>query len=274
MSHSSDKDMLIGLSVIYLECYRFFSSPQLKAMQDQMRKLVEESTVKRGKKRKEEKEKKKKKKPEKHLSSVKEVRSSVVNDTVGASIESVALGVGDVKLPTDLHHNVNTKQSGGAHHAAPAGPPAPPASTTTTTGAKNTKNKTARGAGKTAGANAQPKRPKANSRSTGSKKKNSVVPPPMQFDSEDEDNAKPMSYDEKRQLSLDINKLPGKLSVSVECCELPAYILLFCASLLQIVFELHEFYLHEFGDEGLGFHLVYVSDGCADFSLTLIVTLS
>jgi hypothetical protein len=33
----------------------------------------------------------------------------------------------------------------------------------------------------------------------------------MQFDSEDEDNAKPMSYDEKRQLSLDINKLPGKL---------------------------------------------------------------
>lgn len=32
----------------------------------------------------------------------------------------------------------------------------------------------------------------------------------MAFDSEDEDNAKPMSYDEKRQLSLDINKLPGK----------------------------------------------------------------
>jgi hypothetical protein len=29
------------------------------------------------------------------------------------------------------------------------------------------------------------------------------------FDSEDEDNAKPMTYDEKRQLSLDINKLPG-----------------------------------------------------------------
>lgn len=27
---------------------------------------------------------------------------------------------------------------------------------------------------------------------------------------EDEDSAKPMSYDEKRQLSLDINKLPGE----------------------------------------------------------------
>ena len=33
------------------------------------------------------------------------------------------------------------------------------------------------------------------------------------FDSEDEDMAKPMSYDEKRQLSLDINKLPGKKNV-------------------------------------------------------------
>lgn len=29
------------------------------------------------------------------------------------------------------------------------------------------------------------------------------------FESEDEDNSKPMTYDEKRQLSLDINKLPG-----------------------------------------------------------------
>ena len=30
------------------------------------------------------------------------------------------------------------------------------------------------------------------------------------MDSDDEDIAKPMTYDEKRQLSLDINKLPGK----------------------------------------------------------------
>lgn len=40
-----------------------------------------------------------------------------------------------------------------------------------------------------------------------SKKKPSQV---MNFDSEEEDTAKPMSYDEKRQLSLDINKLPGE----------------------------------------------------------------
>jgi bromodomain-containing protein 4 len=176
-----------------------------------MTKLVEKCTVKRGKKKKEEKEEKKKKKnPEKHLSSVKEVHSSVVNDTVGASIASVALGAGDVKLPTDLHRSVSAKQSGSAHHVAAAGPPAPPvaaAVAAAAAAAKNTKNKTARGAGKTSGPNAQPKRPKASS-----KKKNAVVPPPMQFDSEDEENAKPMSYDEKRQLSLDINKLPGKVT--------------------------------------------------------------
>lgn len=49
--------------------------------------------------------------------------------------------------------------------------------------------------------------------STGSagpgRKKAQVAPVPPAFDSEDEDSAKPMSYDEKRQLSLDINKLPG-----------------------------------------------------------------
>lgn len=37
------------------------------------------------------------------------------------------------------------------------------------------------------------------------KKKHSISWQP----SSDEDDIKPMSYDEKRQLSLDINKLPG-----------------------------------------------------------------
>ena len=60
------------------------------------------------------------------------------------------------------------------------------------------------------------KKPRNNSINRGSGRKRSnalppglpIVPP---FDSDDEDNAKPMTYDEKRQLSLDINKLPGKL---------------------------------------------------------------
>jgi hypothetical protein len=33
------------------------------------------------------------------------------------------------------------------------------------------------------------------------------------FNSEEEDNAKPMTYDEKRQLSLDINMLPGNFTI-------------------------------------------------------------
>lgn len=33
---------------------------------------------------------------------------------------------------------------------------------------------------------------------------------PLYLDSDDEDNAKPMTYEEKRQLSLDINRLPSK----------------------------------------------------------------
>lgn len=49
----------------------------------------------------------------------------------------------------------------------------------------------------------------ATSRQTGPRK----VREDYDFDSEDERTAEPMSYDEKRQLSLDINKLPGdKLS--------------------------------------------------------------
>lgn len=176
-----------------------------------MRKLVEESTVKRSKKKKDEKEipvvtnKKKKKKPEKLLSGVKDIHPSLLNDTVGASIQSVALGAGDVKLPSDLHHPVS-KSAAGVSLSAPVAHAMP-------AGAKTAKSKAARGPGKSApgGAGAQAKRPKAASRSAGgNKKKGAAVQPQLAFDSEDEDNAKPMSYDEKRQLSLDINKLPGK----------------------------------------------------------------
>ncbi|KAK3600099.1 hypothetical protein CHS0354_004797 [Potamilus streckersoni] len=53
------------------------------------------------------------------------------------------------------------------------------------------------------------KRKRTNSRSSSSKKNKALTPLVPNFDSDDEDNAKPMTYDEKRQLSLDINKLPG-----------------------------------------------------------------
>ncbi|XP_073454355.1 bromodomain-containing protein 2 isoform X1 [Aquarana catesbeiana] len=47
--------------------------------------------------------------------------------------------------------------------------------------------------------------------SKSSKKSKSLPPPPpVMYDSEEEEECKPMTYDEKRQLSLDINKLPGE----------------------------------------------------------------
>ncbi|MGH0140583.1 UNVERIFIED_CONTAM: hypothetical protein FKN15_009010 [Acipenser sinensis] len=62
---------------------------------------------------------------------------------------------------------------------------------------------------------------KKNSKTTKSSRKSSSTsrpapppppPPPAipHYDSEEEEDTKPMSYDEKRQLSLDINKLPGE----------------------------------------------------------------
>lgn len=61
--------------------------------------------------------------------------------------------------------------------------------------------------------------------------------PPPHFDSEEEDTAKPMSYDEKRQLSLDINKLPGKYHLSLD---------LFVAHLTQCFIWIFEYYVSLF----------------------------
>ncbi|XP_033323219.1 homeotic protein female sterile isoform X6 [Megalopta genalis] len=191
---------------------------ELKAMQEQMRKLVEESGKKKSKKKKPDKSKsrpmsnKSSSLVASHTGAMKELMKPSggipnVSDSVGASIASVAMGAGDLKMPGgmggDLHHPAitvgpnKTHAAGGMSHHLPT--------------AANPKQKgKGRGPGKAAAANTANKRPKANSRSAGTKKKSaSSQPPPTTFDSEDEDNAKPMSYDEKRQLSLDINKLPG-----------------------------------------------------------------
>lgn len=63
------------------------------------------------------------------------------------------------------------------------------------------------------------KRPRAAGRKQRKLSSASNPPPPVlpQLDSEDEDNVKPMTYDEKRQLSLDINKLPGKGCAPCQC---------------------------------------------------------
>ena len=54
------------------------------------------------------------------------------------------------------------------------------------------------------------KRPRANNRPRKPRQTNVSL---SALDSDEEDNAKPMTYDEKRQLSLDINKLPGMMIV-------------------------------------------------------------
>ncbi|XP_049783161.1 homeotic protein female sterile-like isoform X2 [Schistocerca cancellata] len=168
---------------------------QLKAMQDQMRKLVEESSMKRNKKKKDDKDRRKKKKSEKHGSSLKDARTVSASDAVSAGANVSVLGTGD-RLGAELPHSV-TRSGFSANSGVMIGAP---------TSSKANK-KSSRGMGKSG----SQKRPKTSSRSGGSKKKgsSSMPPPNLGFDSEDEDNAKPMSYDEKRQLSLDINKLPG-----------------------------------------------------------------
>ncbi|XP_025990281.1 bromodomain-containing protein 4 isoform X7 [Solenopsis invicta] len=190
---------------------------ELKAMQEQMRKLVEETGKKKNKKKKPDKPKSKPMSNKNsslvasHTGAMKELMKPSgipnVSDSVGASIASVAMGAGDLKMPggiaSDLHHQTTAVGPNKTHAAGSLGHHLPTA--------VNAKPKGKRGPGKAATtANTATKRPKANSRSTGNKKKNTGnQPPPITFDSEDEDNAKPMSYDEKRQLSLDINKLPG-----------------------------------------------------------------
>lgn len=83
-----------------------------------------------------------------------------------------------------------------------------PVATTTSTDLNSAKkiNKSMKKVTKTPGE----RRKRTGSKSSGGKKVNKTPSGfPVPFDSDDEDNAKPMTYDEKRQLSLDINKLPG-----------------------------------------------------------------
>lgn len=76
---------------------------------------------------------------------------------------------------------------------------------------KPNRNKTTGRVPKANPPNAQNK--KSRQKPQNSKKRNAVQTPG--FDSDEDADAKPMSYDEKRQLSLDINKLPGSYFVFI-----------------------------------------------------------
>ncbi|XP_025411553.1 bromodomain-containing protein 3-like isoform X3 [Sipha flava] len=173
---------------------------KLDALQDQMKKLIEESARKKRQKKNNMNNSKKKK----HSSNDK-LTTSTSKPPLAVSINNTPMNImanstiaNDIKMqPMEPSMNVKTA-------AQQVRPPMSNVSAGQTTKGAKGKGAGTRGPAK---ATAQPKRPRVNSRANNPKKKNSVSAPA--FDSEDEDNAKPMSYDEKRQLSLDINKLPG-----------------------------------------------------------------
>ncbi|XP_060876785.1 bromodomain-containing protein 3-like isoform X5 [Metopolophium dirhodum] len=173
---------------------------KLNALQDQMKRLVEESARKKKQKKNSMNNSKKKKHStnDKLTSSASKPPLAVALNSTPMNIMANSTITNDIKmLPIEPSMNAKSAAQQLRHPMtnASAGP--------TTKGTKG-KSAGTRGPAK---APAQPKRPRVNSKANNPKKKNSVSAPA--FDSEDEDNAKPMSYDEKRQLSLDINKLPG-----------------------------------------------------------------
>lgn len=167
------------------------NSAKLKQLQEELKKITEQISeltpvlMKSTKKDKKKKKFKNKSKKEKH------------GDRIDFKMEEV-----DAPPTSGLTSGPVASTS-----SAGAGPIIDNAPVPSTSG-KTKARSGAAGAAKTP-ANQKPvgqpaKRQRTNSKAN--KKVNKVVPA---FDSEDEDNAKPMSYDEKRQLSLDINKLPG-----------------------------------------------------------------
>ncbi|KAL4090494.1 hypothetical protein QTP88_025321 [Uroleucon formosanum] len=173
---------------------------KLNALQDQMKRLVEESARKKKQKKNSMNNSKKKKHStnDKLTSSASKPPLAVALNSAPMNIMANSTITNDIKmLPIDSSMNTKSAAQQLRHPITNA------SAGLTTKGAKG-KGAGTRGPAKTP---AQPKRPRVNSKANNPKKKNSVSAPA--FDSEDEDNAKPMSYDEKRQLSLDINKLPG-----------------------------------------------------------------
>lgn len=124
------------------------------------------------------------------------------------------------KLPSNNSIYQNETAIPGMAHAMPGGVDMKPdplsrtnqnmqkpigAVTSTPIQQKANKNKAAGRVQKANPPNAQNK--KSRQKPQNAKKRNAVQAPG--FDSDEDADAKPMSYDEKRQLSLDINKLPG-----------------------------------------------------------------
>ncbi|CAG2162156.1 unnamed protein product [Oppiella nova] len=150
---------------------------QVKKVTEQISILAQEGAKKKGKKKKSRRTRStSKKEKEDSKSDIKKEKEDLVDGTASGLMAASNISlIGKVSKASKAMSGASTK-------------------------AQNSQSKSA----SSAAANAPAKRQRTNSKAN---KKNAKVMPV--FDSEDEDNAKPMSYDEKRQLSLDINKLPG-----------------------------------------------------------------
>ncbi|XP_055604786.1 homeotic protein female sterile-like [Uranotaenia lowii] len=158
---------------------------QLFEMQERMRKLAEEASLKK-------KAKKKLKEKKKQMASMGSSEVKPVLDVHSTPTQAKALHQTTALAPPQIGSAVPAIPPAGAAKTKTKGQRTPKAAAAPNAPAKRAKGAAAAGTGATRGPN---------------KKKGSQNI--ANFDSEEEDTAKPMSYDEKRQLSLDINKLPG-----------------------------------------------------------------
>lgn len=154
---------------------------QLREVQEEINSILQESLTRKKKDKERKKRKRERYNPDQlaALTGAAHANSMVLNSNSGAALAG-SVGAKAVKSKGAAKHHAlaggvtvsGAALAGGAR--GPIGPGRRPRS------------------GKTAGA-----------------KKKSAALAGAALDSEDEDSALPMTYDEKRQLSLDINKLPG-----------------------------------------------------------------
>ncbi|CAG0914242.1 unnamed protein product [Notodromas monacha] len=189
---------------------------KMNEMQEELHRLVQESQSKRKKHKKD--------KRKRRLSELNALGTGPVSD-YGAIPTNAGVGVG-AKGPRGVGRPPNVPSGGKGIHAAHGALPA----------SKRGKGVTRRGGGRGRGAvgssttGAAVGAPAAmgalapsasETNQLGLSKAYPGGNPPFAGDSEEEDIAKPMSYDEKRQLSLDINKLPvvPRASFRLVVCE-------------------------------------------------------
>lgn len=123
------------------------------------------------------------------------------------SVVNSAASTSDALIPPPSTQGAGRPKGSVRTTVAPGMPPAPASTCSSLPGLHYPSS--AAGPAATTPSSTPAKRPRVNS------SKNSRRAGGYHFDSEDEESLKPMTYDEKRQLSLDINKLPGFFYVGI-----------------------------------------------------------